>query len=75
MADDNITWEALNGVSMIPTGKTRRSGKPHCVLAINVLVVMTEADAKAMKRLYPRLDFVKRKGRPRATLRQRPDEG
>lgn len=29
MGDDNITWEALNGVSMVPTGKKRRSGRPH----------------------------------------------
>lgn len=54
-------WEALNGTSIIACG-LRRSGKPNNVLALNVLVVLAEADAKLLTKQHPSLKFV-RKGR------------
>ena len=64
------TWEAWEGCSLVPTGKKRRSGKPHTIMVVHVVVAMTESDAKALAKLEPRLKFVKRRGRPKATLRQ-----
>ena len=54
-------WEALNGMSVIAVGLTR-SGKPKNVLAINILVVLAEADVKLLTKKYPSIKFV-RKGR------------
>jgi hypothetical protein len=56
-----IRWEALNGMSMVEVGK-RRNGKPHNVLLLNVLVAVSETDAKLVMRKVPSLKFVK-KGR------------
>lgn len=62
------TWEALNGMVLIETGKKRRSGKPHKILAMNVLVCMTEADAKAVAKKHPSLKFVKRTNNPQKAI-------
>ena len=56
------TWESLDGVIMIDTGKKRRSGKPHTVLAMRVIVCLTEADAKLVAKAYPGVKFVERTG-------------
>lgn len=67
-SEATVTWEAWKGVDLVPTGKTRRSGKAETIMVVGVLVCMSESDANKMTRLYPRLKFVKRVGRPRATL-------
>ena len=55
------TWEAYAGLVPIVVGK-RRNGKPRTVLAINTVVVTTEADAKLVAKAHPSLKFVKREG-------------
>lgn len=56
------TWEAPGGMLLVPAGK-KRNGKPHTVLVIQVLVVTSAADARAVERANPALRFVERKGR------------
>lgn len=58
-------WEAFGGVLPIVVGK-RRNGKPHTILMMQVLVCMTEADAKAVSKVHPSLKF-RRKGRAMPT--------
>lgn len=72
MSKSQTTWEAWDGVSLVPAGKTRR-GKPRAIMVVHVVVAMTETDAKTLTKLEPRLKFVKRSGRPKATLHKRSD--
>lgn len=67
----SVTWEAANGMSLITTNRKRRSGRPHPILAVNVLVVFSEADAKWLAKKHPGMKFVRRTGRPEATLPER----
>lgn len=53
------TWEAYGGVMAVNAGK-RRNGKPKAVLMVQLLVCMTEADAKLMTKHHPQLKFVKK---------------
>ncbi len=53
------TWEAYAGMTLVSAGK-KRNGKPHTVLAIQVLVVVTESDAKRLTKANPQLTFVKK---------------
>lgn len=56
-----FTWEALNGIACVETGKKRRNGKPANALIANAVVAFSEADAKALAKKYG-LKFVKRRG-------------
>ncbi len=62
----HTTWEASGGMMLLPAGK-KKNGKPHTVLAIQVIVCMTKADARALEKHQPSLRFVERTG---STLRQ-----
>lgn len=55
------TWEASGGIMCIAAGK-KRNGKPRMVLAIQVITVMTKADAVAVQKAHPSLKFVERTG-------------
>lgn len=61
-AAKSVTWEAWNGCVLVDTGKKRPSGKPLLVMAVNVIVCMTERDAKLVAKKYPGMKFVERTG-------------
>ena len=55
--EDAVTYpvfEFYKGLTMINAGK-RRSGRPHTVLCVESLRVMSEADAKAIVKAYPQM--------------------
>jgi hypothetical protein len=56
------SWEAFAGMILFDVGK-RRSGKTHTVAVMQVLVCMTEADAKRVAKKHPSLKFLKKKRR------------
>jgi len=59
-------YEAFGGMTVISCGK-RKNGKPNNIMIMEVLVVMSKSDAKALTKAHPRLKFFERKSRPRGS--------